>query len=85
MLRNKVGTSTSRLTQSESKRTLNSSLRHGSFAAFWLQITREDLLVAATLLAQNLFTLVTLWGNYEGISQCIASNSHIYYADNNLV
>ncbi len=42
-------------------------LRHSGYT-----ITREDLLVAATLLAQNHSHMVTFWGNYEE-SQCKVS------------
>ncbi len=48
---------------------LNSSLRHGSFAAFWLHNNKEDSLVAATCLLKSIHTWLRFWGNYEGISQ----------------
>ena len=65
----RLGPSTSVLTQSEIETYLNSSLRHGSFAAFWLHNNKEDLLVAATPTSSKFYShMVTLWGNYEDLS-----------------
>ena len=66
MLRNKVGTNF-RANTVRNRNVLSTVrlgmevLRHSGYT-----ITREDSLVAATLLTQIYSHMVTFWGNYEG-------------------